>query len=125
VLLSGCSFLAPYDQVADQAIYELASSTEAALAEADAGELSEAESQRFLRQSMGRVRALQTRASLKPQNTEEQQVLTDLEQRYQELANRGKPLRRSVATGLRATLFDLQQIQIAKKRSAGVGASRP
>jgi len=33
------------------------------------------------------------------------------------LRERGGPLRSSVATGLRATLLDLQQIQIAKRRS--------
>ncbi|MEP6956261.1 MAG: hypothetical protein ABI883_05500 [Chthoniobacterales bacterium] len=126
LLVSSCSLLAPYDEVSDRAVYELASNTEAALAKADAGQLSTAESQQFLLERIGQVRALKTRASLKAQNSEEENVLGQLEERYQALASRGKPLRSSLATGLRATLLDLQQIQVAKKRSASsTGGSKP
>ena len=119
---ASCTFLAPYDEVADQSVNHLAIHTETALAQADAGQLSQSESQQFFSESIGTVRAMKARASLKPKNTEEQEVLEALEERYQALADRGKPPRSSIATGLRATLLDLQQIQIAKKRSAGSGA---
>lgn len=125
-LLTSCSFLAPYDEVTDRSVYELASRTEMALAQADAGQLSLAESQKFLMESIGSVRALKIRAGLRAQNTEEQQVLASLEERYQALAARGKPVRSSLATPLRATLLDLQQIEIAKKRSASAsGGAKP
>jgi len=60
---------------------------------------------------------LKARSSLYAKNDEEISALTQLEQRYEALRERGGPLRSSVATGLRATLLDLQQIQIAKRRS--------
>lgn len=124
LLYVGCTFLAPYDEVTDQSVNALAIRTETALAQADAGQLSPAESQQFLLESIGAVRALKTRADLKAKNADEQGTLQELQEQYEALAVRGKPLRRSVATGLRATLLDLQQIQIAKKRSAASSTGR-
>ena len=119
--LSSCTLLAPYDEVTDRAVTELAIRTEATLARADAGQLSAPESQKFLSDSIGAVRALKARAELKAKNSEETAALGDLEQRYVALAARNRPLRSSVATGLRATLLSVQQIQVSKKRSAAFG----
>lgn len=119
--LSGCTLLAPYDEVTDHAVTDLAIRTEATLARADAGQLSAAESEKFLSDSIGTVRALKARAGLKAKNSEEAAALGDLEQRYLALAGRNRPLRSSVATGLRATLLSVQQIQLSKKRSAAFG----
>lgn len=121
-LLASCTLLAPYDEVTDQHATTLAIQTEAALASADAGQLSLEESNAFLTESLGTVRALKARASLKPRNTEEVEILKLLEDRYQALLDRGKPIRSSVATGLRLNLLDLQQVQVAKKRSAVFGS---
>src|SRR3954465_7352459 len=82
---AGCTLLAPYDEVTDHSVNELTIKTETALAQADAGQLSYAESQRFLMESIGSVRALQARAGLKSNNTEEQTTLKELEERYQAL----------------------------------------
>ncbi len=120
--MPGCTLLAPYDPVMDQTISQLSVRTETALASSDAGQLSLAESRTFLLESIGTVRALKVRASIKAKDSDEEQILAQLEQRYLALLNRGKPLRTSVATGLRLTLLDLQQVQIAKKRSAASAA---
>lgn len=120
-LLPACVLLAPYDETMDRTIVELIVRTETTLARADAGQLSQAESDRFLIESIGTVRALQARAGLYDKNNEEKETLAAVEDRYRALLDRGKPIRTSVATGLRLSLLDLQQIQIAKKRSAALG----
>jgi len=60
---------------------------------------------------------LKARSSLFAKNEDEKNARTQLEQRYEEPREHGKPPRTSLSTGLRATLLDLQQIQVAKKRS--------
>ena len=122
-LSTGCTLLAPYDPVTDQAVTQLSIRTETALAASDAGLWSLAESRAFLAESIGTVRALKVRAMVKEKNMEVTTILDELEKRYQALLDRGKPLRTSVATGLRLTLLDLQQVQIAKKRSAASRAN--
>jgi hypothetical protein len=122
-IVAGCTLIAPYDEVTDLGVNNLSVRTETALAEADAGRLSLDQSQAFLIDGIGAVRALKARASLKPKNDEEIQILGQLEQQFQALLDRHKPLRTSVATGLRASILDLQQIQITKKRSSTIGAS--
>ena len=125
VLLGGCALLAPYDEVTDRAVTELAIRTEATLARADAGNLSAAESERFLADSIGTVRALRVRAGLKQQNSEEEGALGDLEERYIAFSTRRQPIGPAISTALRATLLDVQQIQLIKKRSAARGRARP
>jgi uncharacterized protein YcfL len=118
-LLVGCSaaFVAPYDETTDRLLTELSVRTETAILEAEAGQLSEKNRQQFFDNAIGTVRTLKARSSLYAKNKEEINALTQLEKRYEALRERGGPLRSSVATGLRATLLDLQQIQIAKRRS--------
>lgn len=118
-LLVGCSaaFVAPYDETTDRLLTELSVKTETAILEAEAGQLSEKNKQQFFDNAIGTVRTLKARSSLYAKNKEEINALTQLEKRYEALRERGGPLRSSVATGLRATLLDLQQIQIAKRRS--------
>lgn len=119
LLLAGCSavFVAPYDETTDRLLTELSVKTETAILEAEAGQLSEKNKQQFFDNAIGTVRTLKARSSLFAKNEDEINALTQLEKRYEALRERGGPLRSSVATGLRATLLDLQQIQIAKRRS--------
>jgi hypothetical protein len=129
VFLAGCQavFVAPYDETTDRLLTDLTVRTEIALARADAGELSEQDRQEFFDNAIGTVRTLKARSSLFAKNEDEVKALTELEKRYQDLRKHGGQPRSSLATGLRVTLLDLQQIQIAKKRShlftAGLGKS--
>jgi hypothetical protein len=120
LLCSGCSamFVAPYDETTDHLLTDLSVKTETAIASADAGQLSQGDREKFFDESIGAVRTMKTRSSLFAKNQDEVAALTQLEQRYQDLRQHGSPPRSSLATGLRATLLDLQQIQIAKKRSS-------
>ncbi|MGH8100082.1 MAG: hypothetical protein ACREIW_02205 [Chthoniobacterales bacterium] len=127
-LFSGCSaiFVAPYDETTDRLLTDLSVRTETALLQAEAGQLSEKDQQQFFDNAIGTVRTLKARSSLFAKNEDEINALAQLEKRYESLRQRGGPLRSSVATGLRATLLDLQQIQIAKRRSETftIGAKR-
>jgi len=118
-LLVGCSavFVAPYDETTDRLLTDLSVRTETALLQAEAGQLTAKDQQQFFDNAIGTVRTLKARSSLFAKNEDEINALAQLEKRYQNLRERGGPLRSSVATGLRATLLDLQQIQIAKRRS--------
>ena len=116
-IFASCSTIAPYDPIVDDRINEIATRTEMILAKADLGQLAMKDQQDFFSESIGTVRATKNRASLVSKNEEETQALDDLEARLQALAERDQPLRSSLATGLKATLLDLQQIQLAKKRS--------
>jgi hypothetical protein len=60
---------------------------------------------------------MEMRASLYAKNDQEIGALAALSQRYRDLRDRHAAPRTSLSTGLRATLLDLQQIQLAKKRS--------
>ena len=119
IFLAGCAavFVAPYDETTDRVLTDLTVRTEIALARADAGELSAQDRQEFFDDAIGTVRMLKARSSLFAKNEDEVKALAELEKRYGELRKRGGQPRSSLATGLRATLLDLQQIQIAKKRS--------
>jgi len=115
-LLAGCAIIAPYDETTDRRIAELSLQTETALAEGDAGELSPAEKSDFLHKAIGTVRAIRSRSELYAKNQKETDALKLLEEQYRDLASR--PLRTSIASGVRLTLLNVQQIQISKKRSA-------
>lgn len=120
LLLAGCSvmFIAPYDETTDRLLNDLSVKTETAIASADAGQLSASEREKFFDESLGTVRTMKARASLFAKNDEEIKALAALEQRYLDLKQHGASPRTSLSTGLRLTLLDLQQIEIAKKRSS-------
>jgi hypothetical protein len=103
--------------------------TETAIIRADAGQLSVEEAEKFFEESLGAIRTLKGRSALFAKNEDEVAALGQLEQRYEALRKRRVPPRSSLATGLRVTLLDLQQIQIAKKRSsvfsAGLKKTKP
>lgn len=120
VFLGGCAavFIAPYDETTDRLLTELSVKTETAIIRADAGQLSAEEAQKFFGESLGVIRTMKARSALFAKNEDEIAALGQLEQRYEALRKRGSAPRSSLATGLRVTLLDLQQIQIAKKRSS-------
>lgn len=120
VFLSSCSvlFVAPYDETTDHLLTDLSVKTETAIASADAGQLSQEERGKFFDEAVGMVRTLKARSGLFAKNEDEIAALAQLEQRYQDLRQHNASPRSSIATGLRLTLLDLQQIQVAKKRSS-------
>lgn len=124
VFLSSCSvlFVAPYDETTDRLLTELSVKTETAIASADADQLSPAERGKFFDEAIGMVRTMKARSSLFVKNEEEIAALAALEKCYQNLRQHNASPRSSLATGLRLTLLDLQQIQVAKKRSSIFGA---
>jgi hypothetical protein len=124
LFLGGCAavFIAPYDETTDRLLTELSVNTETAIIRADSGQLSTDERDKFFEESLGAIRTMKARSALFAKNEDEIAALGQLEQRYEALRKRGSSPRSSLATGLRVTLLDLQQIQIAKKRSSVFGA---
>src|SRR2546423_2244407 len=120
IFLDGCTvnFVAAYDETTDRLITDLSLKTETAVVRADAGQLSADDRDKFFSESIGTVRTLKARSALFAKNEDEIAALAQLEQRFEALQKHGGPPRSSLATGLRGTLLDLQQIQIAKKRSS-------
>jgi hypothetical protein len=120
VVLGGCAvnFVAAYDETTDRLLTDLSLKTETAVVRADNGQLTAEDRDKFYDESLGTVRALKARSSLFAKNQDEITALGVLEQRYDNLKKRGASPRSSLAGGLRGALLDLQQIQIAKKRSS-------
>ena len=120
LVFAGCAavFVASYDETTDRLLTDLSQKTETAIIRADVGELSAADQEKFFSESLGTVRALKARSALFAKNEDEIAALAQLEKRFEALQKHGGPPRSSLATGLRGTLLDLQQIQIAKKRSS-------
>jgi len=120
ILQAGCSavFVASYDETTDRLLTDLSQKTETAVVRADAGQLSPEDRETFFSESLGTVRTLKARSALFAKNEDEIAALAQLEERFEALQKHGGPPRSSLATGLRGTLLDLQQIQIAKKRSS-------
>ena len=120
VLLGGCAvnFVAAYDETTDRLLTDLSMKTETAIVRADAGQLSAEDRDKFYGESLGTVRTLKARSALFAKNEDEVTALGVLEQRYDNLRKRGAAPRSSLAGGLRGSLVDLQQIQLAKKRSS-------
>jgi hypothetical protein len=118
--LSGCAatFVASYDETTDRLLTELSKETETAVVRADAGQLSADDREKFFSESIGTVRTLKARSTLFAKNEDEIAALAQLEERFEALQKHAGPPRSSLTTGLRGTLLDLQQIQIAKKRSS-------
>jgi hypothetical protein len=129
--LAGCAavFIAPYDETTDRLLTDLSVKTETAIIRADSGQLSAQEAEIFFGESLGAIRTMKARSALFAKNEDEVAALGQLEQRYEALRKRRVAPRSSMATALRVTLLDLQQIQIAKKRSsifsAGLKKSEP
>jgi len=120
LLLTGCSVLliAPYDATTDRLLTDLTVRTETVVVEADNDQLSVAEREKFYAEAEGTVNAMKMRAGLYAKNQQEIAALDELAKRYRALAERHASPRTSLTTGLRATLLDVQQIQVAKKRSS-------
>jgi hypothetical protein len=120
IFLGGCAvnFVAAYDETTDRLLTDLSMKTETAILRADSGQLTSADRDQFYEESLGTVRALKARSALFAKNEDEVTALGVLEQRYDNLRKRGATPRSSLAGGLRGSLADLQQIQIAKKRSS-------
>ena len=97
---------------------DLSVKTETAIARADAGKLSEDDRAKFYDEALGTVRTMNRRSSLFAKNEDEIKALTQLEQRFVDLREHGSSPRSSLATGLRATILAIEQIQVAKKRSS-------
>ncbi len=131
LVLGGCAavFIAPYDETTDRLLTELSVKTETAIIRADAGQLSTDERQNFFEESLGAIRTMKVRSALFAKNENEIASLGELEQRYETLRKRGSSPRSGFVTSLRLTLLDLQQIQVAKKRSsvfsAGLKKTKP
>jgi len=119
LLLSGCSVLliAPYDATTDRLLTDLTVRTETVVVEADNDQLSVGEQEKFYAEAEGTVNAMKMRAGLYAKNEQE------LGKRYHALHERHASPRTSLTTGLRATLLDVQQIQVAKKRSSVFSSS--
>lgn len=119
-LFTSCAavFVAPYDETTDRLLTDLSVQTETAIAKADAGKLSEEDRSKFYDEALGTVRTMKQRSSLYAKNEDEIKALTQLEQRFVDLRAHGSSPRSSLATGLRATILAVQQIQVAKKRSS-------
>ena len=119
-LATGCSavLVAPYDETTDRLVTDLSVKTETAVVQADADQLSAADRAKFFDEAISTVRSMKARASLFLMNQDEVAALTQLEQRYRDLRQHNASPRSSLTTGLRATLLDVQQIEIAKKRSS-------
>jgi hypothetical protein len=120
VILAGCAvnFVAGYDETTDRLLTDLSMKTETAIVRADSGQLSTEDRDKFYEESLGTVRTLKARSGLFAKNEDEVTALGVLEERYDNLRKRGAAPRSSLAGGLRGSLLDLQQIQIAKKRSS-------
>ena len=120
LLLAGCSVLliAPYDATTDRILTDLTVRTETVVVRADNDRLSVGEREKFYADAEGTVNAMKMRAGLYAKNEQEIAALDELANRYRALSERHASPRTSLTTGLRATLMDLQQIQVAKKRSS-------
>ena len=120
LLLAGCSvlFVAPYDATTDRLLTDLTVRTETVVVQADNNELSAGDREKFYAEAEGTVNAMKMRAGLYAKNEQEIAALDELGKRYRALEERHASPRTSLTTGLRATLLDLQQIQVAKKRSS-------
>jgi hypothetical protein len=119
-LITSCAaaFVAPYDETTDRLLTDLSVKTETAIARADSGKLSEDDRAKFYDEALGTVRTMKRRSSLFAKNEDEIKALTRLEQRLVDLREHGSSPRSSLATGLRATILAVEQIQVAKKRSS-------
>ena len=122
--LCSCSVLlvAPYDEITDRLLTDLSVKTETAIVRADAHTLSPEERETFFAEALGIIRTMKARSSVFDKNEDEIAALVTLEDLYQTLRQRNVSPRSAITTGLRLALVDLQQIQLAKKRSSIFGS---
>jgi hypothetical protein len=125
LLLAGCSVLliAPYDATTDRLLTDLTVLTETVVVKADNDQLSVGEQEKFYAEAEGTVNAMKMRAGLYAKNEQEIEALDELGKRYHALYEHHASPRTSLTTGLRATLLDVQQIEVAKKRSSVFSSS--
>ena len=97
--------------------------TETVVVKADNDQLSVGEREKFYAEAEGTVNAMKMRAGLYAKTEQEITALDELAKRYRALHERHVSPRTSLTTGLRATLLDVQQIQVAKKRSSVFSSS--
>ncbi len=109
--LSGCAFLSPYDSDAEADIRELMHRTNEVVADGNAGRLSLADSQQFLRQSQARMQVLRIRATQSHMSKEALTAVDALEKEYETLLARNHPLRGRAAAELQRRLFALQDLK--------------
>ena len=125
ISLGGCAalFIAPYDETTDRLLTDLTVRTQTAVAKAESGQLPEAEREKFYAEAEGTVQTMEMRVGLYTKNEKEIEALAELAKRYHALHDRHVAPRTSLSTGLRLTLLDLQQIELAKKRSTALSSS--
>ena len=129
LLLAGCSvlFIAPYDATTDRLLTDLTVLTETVVVKADNDQLPVGEREKFYAEAEGTVNAMKMRAGLYAKNEQEITALDELAKRYRALHERHASPRTSLTTGLRATLLDVQQIQVRKNAVpfSAVALTRP
>ena len=129
LLLAGCSvlFIAPYDATTDRLLTDLTVLTETVVVKADNDQLPVGEREKFYAEAEGTVNAMKMRAGLYAKNEQEIAALDELGKRYHALHERHASPRTSLTTGLRATLLDVQQIQVRKNAVpfSAVALTRP
>lgn len=121
--LSGCAvnLVSSYDEVTDRAVQELASKTEAVIADALSNSGSYRRHAAFYAQAQGEISAIEMRSAVYKNNTDE---VTALQSLRTAMKNMGRihqiagSLRPEEADGVRSLLRSLIHHQIAKKRSS-------
>lgn len=119
ILLSGCFTFSAYDSDAAEGIAELVRRTNEVVADGDAGRLSLAASQQFLRQCQAQMHVLRVRDG--HIGKEALATVSLLEKDYATLLARHRPLRSRDTSGLRSRLFALQAMRSVE--AVGRGAT--
>jgi hypothetical protein len=108
-LLSGCITFSAYDSDTGESIGELVRRTNEVVADGDAGRLSLADSQQFLRQSQAQMHVLRVRDGYMSKRA--LATVNSLDKEYATLLARKRPLRSRDTSALRGTLFALQAMR--------------
>ncbi len=127
LLLASCAVMlvGPYDPLTDEAIQDLARSTEIVIADVTLSNASYRQHAAFYREAEGSLRAIEMRAGLYPKNETEIELLTKLRAAFKNLQRIHKevgPFRPAEAEGVRSLLRSLLHHELSKKRSAGISA---
>jgi hypothetical protein len=125
LLLASCAvtFVAPYDQITDEAVQELAKKTEIFITDVTLARGSYSQHAGFYREVEGSLGAIELRASLYPKNEGELDLINRLRTAFQKLKQIHQevgPFRPAEAEPVRSLLRSLIQVELAKKRSAGI-----
>jgi hypothetical protein len=127
LLLVSCAvtFVAPYDQITDEAVQELAKKTEIFITDVTLTRGSYSQHADFYREVEGSLGAIELRASLYQKNEGELDLIKRLRKAFQNLKQIHQevgPFRPAEAEPVRSLLRSLIQVELAKKRSAGISA---